>query len=200
MNAKLKKFMEVVFISSIVIVIGFMLNAEKFSVVGESSVRFSVTGDKATMTGVINAETVNEVEKLIKNNPKVKTIVMRNVPGSMDDEANLRASRLIRKHELNTHIPADGMVASGGTDFFLAGKKRTIEEGAEIGVHSWAGSDIEDASKLPKDHKEHKKYLKYYKDMGISEEFYWFTLKVAPANDIHMMTKEEIKRYKLVTS
>ncbi len=166
----------------------------------EEYAKFEVNGDLAIMTGVINSKTPKDVETLVKEYPNLKTIVMKDVPGSMDDVANLEASRIIRKYGLNTHVPKDGMVASGGTDFFCAGVNRTIEEGARIGVHSWAGDGIFDASKLAKDNEEHKKYIDYYKEMGIPTDFYWFTINAAPANDMHFMKKEELKKYKLIDS
>jgi hypothetical protein len=89
-------------------------------------------------------------------------------------------------------------VASGGTDFFLAGRERTVVNGAMIGVHSWGGGP-KAATELPKKHRAHKKYLEYYRAIDIPEEFYWYTLDAAPASDIHFMTEEEIIKYKIRT-
>ena len=50
---------------------------------------------------------------------------------------------MVRNRGIATHLPADGEIASGGVDFFLAGVKRTAEAGAKIGVHSWADDDYE---------------------------------------------------------
>ena len=41
-------------------------------------------------------------------------------------------------------------------------------------------------------------YLEYYKDMGIPEDFYWFTLEAAPYDGIHEMTREEMLQYELI--
>ena len=90
------------------------------------------------------------------------------------------------------------MIASGGTDFFLAGKHREVAEGAKIGVHSWAGG-TKAATDLPKRHKAHKKYLNYYNQVNIPEDFYWYTLDAAPAESIHNMTEEEIMKYRIRT-
>lgn len=162
-------------------------------------VSFEVDGDKAIMTGVIDGSAIQTVKDLIVNHPEVKTIIMTDVPGSIDDESNLIASRLVRAAGLSIHIPADGMIASGGTDFFCAGVKRTVEAGAEIGVHSWAGDGVSNANILPKDHPEHLKYIEYYREMEIPEAFYWFTIQAAPAEGIHNMSAEELVYYKLVT-
>lgn len=37
---------------------------------------------------------------------------------------------------LNSNIKPNGRVASGGTDFFLAGQKRVVEPGGKLGIHS----------------------------------------------------------------
>ena len=150
------------------------------------------------MKGVIYGNTLDDIQELFEQYPSIKTIVMENVPGSIDDEVNLLASKEIRKHGIATYIPADGVVASGGTDMFLAGIKRSIGEGAKLGVHSWADAS-KTAREYGKSEQVHQPYLKYYREMNIPEEFYWYTLDAAPAEDIHWMTPEEIKQYQVLT-
>ena len=159
---------------------------------------FTVDGSKATMIGDIDSNMPKRVRELHESYPEVTTIVMQEVPGSIDDKANLAAARLVRRYELNTLVPADGLIASGGVDFFLAGVERIVEPNAMLGVHSWAGDDFT-GEELPRDNPEHRLYLDYYAEMGIPAEFYWFTLKAAPAEDIHFMTPEEIAQYKITT-
>ena len=154
--------------------------------------------DTLYMKGVIYANTNKDIKKVLKKHPEVRTLVMIEVPGSIDDEVNLEASKVIRTHGINTYIPENGMVASGGTDMFLAGVQRTAHITAKIGVHSWGGGS-EKATDLPKDHEEHKKYLDYYKEVGIPAEFYWYTLEAAPADAIHWMLPHEIEQYQVTT-
>ncbi|WP_299885730.1 M28 family peptidase [uncultured Lacinutrix sp.] len=158
-----------------------------------------VEKDTIYMKGVIYSNTLEDISKVFKANPTITTLVMEEVPGSLDDEVNLAASQEIRKHNINTYIPENGMVASGGTDMFLAGKNRAAHSTAKLGVHSWSGGD-QAALDFPKDHKEHKKYLAYYKEMDIPLDFYWYTLEAAPADNIHWMTIEEIEKYKVLTT
>ena len=162
---------------------------------------FTIEGDKAIMRGVIDGTTPERVEALIEDHPEVKTIVMQHVPGSVDDESNLKAARLIREHGFHTHVPAidEEGIASGGVDFFLAGVQRTVETGANLGVHSWAAGDGTTGADVPKDDAQHKLYLDYYAEMGIPADFYWFTLEAAPAESIHWMTAEEIETYQMTT-
>ncbi|MCP4568839.1 MAG: alpha/beta hydrolase [FCB group bacterium] len=161
---------------------------------------FVVSDSTAIMNGVIDGTTPSRVRDLIANYPEVHTIIMENIDGSANDDSNLVAARLVRKHGLNTHIPSNGLVASGGTDFFLAGVVRTAEECAKLGVHSWADDeDDTEGTDYPRDHECHKLFLDYYAEMDIPSAFYWFTLEIAPANNIHWMTTEEIELYHVTT-
>jgi hypothetical protein len=164
---------------------------------------FEIDGEIARMYGVIDQTTPDRVHELVTDHPEVRTIVMIDVPGSADDPANLRASRMVREHGLRTVIPSDAVVASGGVDFFLAGEERWVETCAKLGVHSW-DEDAEDGSLLlgnevPRDHPIHTMFLDYYAEMGIPADFYWFTLEAAPSEKIHWMSDEEILRYAMVT-
>ena len=161
-------------------------------------VSFSVSGDAAIMTGVIDGDIGKKLQTLFNEHPEIKTIILQNVEGSVNDEANLKAARLVRQRGLDTLIPGDGMVASGGTDFFLAGVKRTARPGAMIGVHSWSDLML-DGARVPGNSPEHQKYLLYYKEMGIPAEFYWYTLRAAPSSGIHWMSTEEQRRYRVIT-
>lgn len=153
--------------------------------------------DTLYMRGVIYHHTLRDIRKVFVENPQITTLVMVEVPGSFDDEINLLASKEIRKRNINTYLPDSGMVASGGTDMFLAGKKRGVHETANLGVHSWSGGDLA-ALDYPRDHEAHRKYLDYYVEMDIPTDFYWYTLEAAPADSIHWMTPSEIRKYNVV--
>ncbi len=45
----------------------------------------------------------------------------------------------------------------------------------------------------------HVMFLDYYLDMGVPEDFYWYTLEVAPPERIHWMSDEEILVYEMAT-
>ncbi|MEP1095780.1 MAG: hypothetical protein ABJG78_11765 [Cyclobacteriaceae bacterium] len=158
-----------------------------------------VSGDTVFMNGDIYKGTLTDMEELLKAHPEITTLVMNYVPGSIDDEANLLASREIRKNKINTYVPEGGMIASGGTDMFLAGVKRNAHETAKIGVHSWGGGD-KMATEYPREDEVHEIYLDYYEEMSIPLEFYWYTLEAASADSIHWMTVEEIKKYQVTNN
>lgn len=157
---------------------------------------FTIKGDIAYMNGVICSTTPARVLELLVKHPNVHTIEMEQVPGSIDDISNLRAALYVHQSGLKTQLNAKSKIASGGTDFFLAGSSRSVAKGAKIGVHSWGGGS-EKATDLPKDDEAHQKYLDYYKIVGIPADFYWYTLEAAPAESIHWMTEEAIKTYQI---
>lgn len=161
---------------------------------------FTVDGTDAVMVGVIGSTTPDDVQTLIDEHPDVTRIVLLDVPGSIDDEANIEAARLVRRAGLTTHVPADGVIASGGVDFFLAGATRTFDDGAMFGVHSWAAGTGEAGADVPRDDPQHRLYLDFYAEVGIDAEFYWFTLTAAPPEGVHYMTADELTTHRFATA
>lgn len=163
----------------------------------------SQDANTAIADGVIDSNTPEHWDNFIAAFPNTNTMIMKDCPGSIDDEANLEASRKIRIADISIYLPADAEIASGAVDMFLAGTKRTREAGSKIGVHSWADGNDNEASSYPVGHAEHQPYIDYYKEMGFSqvdaEAFYYFTINAAPAAGMHWMTYEEIEQYKLLT-
>ena len=62
------------------------------------------------------------------------------------------------------------------------------EDGNEI-----AGSDV------PRSDPRHQPFLSFYADMGIPEDFYWFTQSAAPPEGMHYMSEEEMRTYDVIT-
>jgi hypothetical protein len=170
--------------------------AYSFMKANNTPITFIVKGNVAFMSGVITSTTPASVLQLLFEHPNVTTIEMMTVPGSIDDVANIRAAMYVSKFGLMTKLNSNSYIASGGTDFFLAGKQRIVEDGARLGVHSWGGGSIA-AKDVPKDDPVHQKYLDYYNSVGIPEAFYWYTLEAASARDMHLMSEEEIKLYEI---
>ncbi len=165
---------------------------------------FKVLRDNHTieMDGDIKSSSLNNFDKLIKTFPDIDKINIVNCGGSLDDETNLKLSHKVHQQGISTHLMGNGEIASGGVDFFLAGVKRTIGKNTKIGVHAWSG-DGEEATHFHKGHKNHLPYINYYKSVGFTqkqaEDFYYFTIYSAHADDIHWMSKEEIIKYHMLT-
>ena len=160
---------------------------------------FTVNNSVATMDGEITSDIDIVLRKMLDENPQLRTINMVNVPGSNDDDANIRAGLLLRSKMISTHLPAGSLIASGGVDFFLAGSSRTVEFPVMIGVHSWEGDGFEGRDiRGDRSHPEHQKYLDYYRSINIDPEFYFFTLQT-PAAEIYYMTMNDIARFNIIT-
>ncbi|MCF6306955.1 MAG: hypothetical protein L3J09_03265 [Flavobacteriaceae bacterium] len=89
-------------------------------------------------------------------------------------------------------------IASGGVDLFCAGKKRIME----IGIHSWCCVNDLTAQELPKDYPVHKYQLEYFimaLDAEKGPDFYFRTSEAAPFDNVHYMSDEKIKEWKLAT-
>lgn len=160
---------------------------------------YEVDGSELYLEGEIFSDDLSQMRQVLQDNRGLQTVVLVDVPGSNDDETNVQIIRLFREAGLNTHLMSDSFVASGGTDLFLSGVSRTMEKGAQIGVHSWSDGTHE-GKDFPKSSGEHTLFLELYADLGINADFYWFTLEAAPADDMHFMTDTEIERYGLLTA
>ncbi len=166
---------------------------------------FTVQPDRETVTmnGEIKSRTLRDFRNMLSGHPNIKLINMGDVPGSSNDEINVQVGRLLNEKQINTHILDNGMIASGGVDFFLAGIQRTRGNNTMIGVHSWSDGQGAEATDFPEDSSEHQRYIQYYQSLGFTEQwsrdFYFFTINAAPAADIHYMTEEEISQYQMLT-
>lgn len=172
------------------------LTAKKYGI-------FKVINDTTVeMNGVIKGSTPRNFNRLLKNYPNIKVINMLDCPGSMNDEANLRVSRTMHDKGISFHLFSTSVIASGAVDMYVGGLKRTRDAGSKIGVHSWGGKPSEPtAAEYPTDHKVHQLYIDYYVSVGFtqqeSEDFYFFTINAAAADDIYWMTDAEIEQYKV---
>ena len=158
----------------------------------------SIQKDKMYLMGDFNSKSYKQVTRALNTHPKVKTIVLTASSGSLDDDTTFKLARFIRSKGLNTHLLSNSVIASGAVDLFLSGNQRTIEKGAQIGVHSWSDGSKE-ARDFPRDHEDHQLNANYIKDMMGTDEFYWFTIYAASADSIYWMKTEEVKRFKMAT-
>ncbi len=163
-----------------------------------------VAMDRVELIDAIDTDTPAAFSALLRAFPQVSRIDMIECPGSEDDDANLVLARMVRKAGIATHVPATGSIRSGGVELFMAGTKRTISPGAEIGVHSWQDSDGLEATDYAENDPVHTPYISFYRDMGLSDAqaraFYDFTNRAASFDDVHYMSKAEVAQFGLLTA
>jgi len=165
--------------------------------IGCMPLRFDVEGTTVVMTGDLRSNAPARFERLFEVHPDLQWLELLDCPGSLDDDAVAEVGRLVRGEDINTRVPSDGEIYSGAVDLFIAGVEREYFDGGVVGVHSWSDGTVEGVD-LERDAPVHNLYLEYYKDMGIPEDFYWFTLEAAPYDGIHEMTREEMLYYGLI--
>ena len=158
--------------------------------------RFTVNNSIASVSGVSCDGSPKAFSDMLDSH-SIRKLTLNNIEGSIDDDANFVLGRLIRDAGIATSVTASSHVTSGGVDLFLAGASRQWSEGAKLGVHSWSDGSV-DGSSYPIGSPEHNKYKKYYEDMGIPVDFYWYTLNAASSSEMHYMTSEELKRFKVI--
>lgn len=166
---------------------------------------FKVLDDGMTieMNGAITSRINQDFENMVAAFPNAKKIIMKDCPGSDDDETNLIVSKKMHDNDFEFHLTATSIIASGAVDMYVGGVRRTREAGSQIGVHYWGSEPGEPiATEYPRGHEVHLPYINYYQSVGFSqqeaEDFYYFTIEAAPAEDIHWMTNEEISTYNVI--
>lgn len=83
---------------------------------------FRVDGNKLHMSGLINSYTPEQLKDIFGAHPQIDTIVLGQMPGSIDDEANLAGAAWVAARGVKTYLPQEGSIASGATDFFLVAR------------------------------------------------------------------------------
>jgi hypothetical protein len=152
----------------------------------------------AAMVGVSDERTPAAFAAMLRDHPGIATLELVDCPGTEDDRANLRLGLMIRAKGIATHVPANGWVASGAVELFLAGTQRSAEPGARFAVHSWE----DDSGRGPSDYSpnapKNRAYLDYYRTMGMSEhearDFYAMT-NATPFSRPRSMTTADIAQW-----
>ena len=160
-----------------------------------------VAFDTVEMTGTVDSDTPALFRKMLGQFPGIRRIEMLDYDGSVDEEANLRLARMIRRAGISTNVPADGSVRSGAVELFLAGATRTAHPDAEFIVHSWMDEDGRQAGDYPASDPVHAEYLDYYAEMGVplptAKAFYALTNSV-PFSEQLRLTHGDMARFQLL--
>ncbi|MEX3315086.1 alpha/beta hydrolase [Sulfitobacter sp. PS-8MA] len=160
--------------------------------------RMQVQGPYLLISGTITSPTPATFARHLAENPRIDTVVLGRIDGSIDAAATHRMGRRIRAMGLATELRANSVVDSGGVELFIAGTERRMAPGAVLRVHSWRNG-YREGSSYPRAAAAHQMTRRYVTEMLGSDAFYWFTLQAAPSDEIHEMTAAEMRRYGLLT-
>ncbi len=172
------------------------------SLVGMGNTTIEIRGQEAFINGTLGTVTYAQMKNLINDHPEIKTLVLEDVPGSMNDDVNMHTGRLVKENGINTVVNSYSVISSGGVDLFCAGNERIIHQGAKLGIHSWGGEGIS-AHELSVEHPAHQYQIDYFTmclGSGLGPKFYFHTLTAAVADEMHWMSDPEIKEWELATT
>ena len=158
--------------------------------------------DTAYLYGTMAGQATCKLRALSRSNPEIETLVLVEVPGTFDLVDTQAATRLVRKKGWNTVVPSTGLIASGGVMLFLGGVEREVAQGGQVGVHAWSqpgggGVLFSSPENIPANAE--RAFRQIYRALGIDPAFYDFQVNAAPARDMHWMTREELRRWDVVT-
>ncbi|MDM8011579.1 MAG: alpha/beta hydrolase [Parasphingorhabdus sp.] len=160
-----------------------------------------IAADTVEMTGTVDSYTPALFRQMIRDFPAIRRIEMLDCDGSVDEEANLRLARMIRRAGISTNVPAQGSVRSGAVELFLAGVTRTAHPDAEFVVHSWMDENGREAGDYPASDPVHAEYLDYYTEMGVplptAQAFYALTNSV-PFSEQLRLSRHDMARFQLL--
>ena len=125
--------------------------------------------------------------------PWVKILVLKEVPGGYGMEAIIDGMHMIYDAGMATVLEPDSLVASAGTDVFIAGKYRFAMDGAKLGIHEFGG----DAPKT--EDKTTTAIRDFFTKVGIRDDFYDF-MRSKPHDSMYWLTPTEIKKYNIVNA
>ncbi|MEP6343624.1 MAG: hypothetical protein ABJ275_09935 [Maricaulaceae bacterium] len=170
---------------------------------GHGTIRFEIDGQTASVYGGTDSSSYGVTKRFLDDNPQVRHLILKRMPGTVDADTNLRIARMIRKRGLTTHVQRRSYIASGAVDLFLSGAERTMDCGAKIGVHSWSYDSqnnigVFSPKNLGTDRRQGVQE-KFLRDMSIDPRFYAFTRDAADADEIYILLPKDVARFGLLT-
>ncbi|HCQ56961.1 MAG TPA: hypothetical protein DIU10_03545, partial [Sulfitobacter sp.] len=94
--------------------------------------RMQVQGPYLLMSGTITSRTPAAFARHLAENPRIDTVVLGRIDGSIDAAATHRMGRQIRRLGLATELRSGSAVDSGGVELFIAGAERRMAPGAAL--------------------------------------------------------------------
>ena len=145
-------------------------NAGKIAALGQYGPFRVLDNRRAALVDSTDAASPGAFRAMLAAFPGLEVIEFLDAPGTSNDLANLALGRAIRAAGLATHVPEGGSARSGAVELFLAGTRRSMDEGALFAVHSWRDEAGREPDDFAPDAPENRLYLDYYGEMGMSED------------------------------
>ena len=125
--------------------------------------------------------------------PWVKILILKEVPGGYGMEAIIDGMHMIYDAGMATVLEPDSMVASAGTDVFIAGKYRHAMAGAKLGIHEFGGDAPQGEDKTTTAIRD------FFTKVGIRDDFYAF-MRSKPHDTMYWLNPTELKKYNITNA
>lgn len=103
---------------------------------------FVASEDRLIFMGDVTPGADAQLQALLEGAPEITTLELDGVAGPQGSPEAIALGRSVRNAGLATEVRQGARVAGAGTDVFLAGVPRTVEEGATL---AWRGRNMENA-------------------------------------------------------
>lgn len=157
-----------------------------------------VSTTRVVLAGLTDSRSPAAFLALLRQYPQVRILELRDCPGTVDDSANLRLGRIIRRNGIRTTVPAHGSVRSGAIELFLAGVERSAADSARFVIHAWQTAGTQDRNSRTFSSSMSDTYTRYYRDMGMTDQdaqsFYRQTMAVPSGRGLSLKASE-LARY-----
>ena len=133
------------------------------------------------------------IEALIKDHPRVKILMLQNIPGGLNIAQIVKGLHMIYDAGITTIVTDDVQIASAGSAVFMAGKYRFAMQNAKVGIHDFgeiAEGEENDATRALK---------AFYKKAGLRNDFYDF-MRSKPNASMYWMSGEEMREYNIINT
>jgi hypothetical protein len=128
--------------------------------------KLSEDGARVYLKGEFNFDLNSDLQTLIKQNDKIKTVELDSSGGLIYAARALAFT--IEKNQLNTHV--EGICNSACTVAFMAGKNRTLGENGKIGFHQYEFQK-QHPLQVKQAEDEQERDRQYFSDRGVSKQF-----------------------------
>ena len=128
--------------------------------------KLSEDGSRVYLKGEFNFDLNSDLQTLIKQNDKIKTVELDSSGGLIYAARALAFT--IEKNQLNTHV--EGICNSACTVAFMAGKNRTLGENGKIGFHQYEFQK-QHPLQVKQAEDEQERDRQYFSKRGVSKQF-----------------------------
>lgn len=135
-----------------------------------NKLHFAIDRSKLYIGWVLDTSLVCHLAYILDKNPEIRTLVLTNIPDSVDLTQTRKAARFLRSKWITTILSPGAVVRNGGVDLFLWGVRRQLSDDSDFTMTYQIGDT--DLATLDMSNPAHVSHLDFYATLGIPTGFY----------------------------